>query len=175
MNTITNTLYQSSEYSTSLLFSCPQLTEEFCPLLAAAARTWLLLHYSHYAISFCLVESIPQLLELWPISMHFDGPSSFTLLYRNATSCGIILPCLKLKNFNSPNHVYINFKCQYSKIWNSTKGEECNPHSPCFTSPYWKNTNTMSLIHYTAAYMKVTNPFTSWMEYSKLEEHLWWI
>ena len=38
---------------------------------------------AHYAISFCLVESIPQFLELWPISMHLHGPSSFTLLYRN--------------------------------------------------------------------------------------------
>ena len=43
--------------------------------------------------------------KLWPISMHFDGLSSFTVLYRNATSYGIILPCLKLKNFNLPNHV----------------------------------------------------------------------
>ena len=42
-----------------------------------------------YAIYFCLVELIPQLLELWPISMHFHGPSSFTLLYRNATTYGI--------------------------------------------------------------------------------------
>ena len=49
----------------------------------------LLLHCTCYAIYFCLVESIPQFLELWPISMHFDGPSSFTLLYRNATSYGI--------------------------------------------------------------------------------------
>ena len=30
--------------STSLLFTCPQLTAEFSPLLAAAARTWLLLN-----------------------------------------------------------------------------------------------------------------------------------
>ena len=28
---------------------------------------------AHYAIYFCLVESIPQFLKLWPISMHFDG------------------------------------------------------------------------------------------------------
>ena len=35
------------------------------------------------------MESIPQLLELWPISMDFHGPSSFTLLYRNATTYGI--------------------------------------------------------------------------------------
>ena len=44
---------------------------------------------SRYAIYFCLVESIPQFLELWPILMHFHGPSNFTLLYRNATSYGI--------------------------------------------------------------------------------------
>ena len=23
------------------------------------------------------------------------------------------------------------------EILNNTKGEECNPHSPCFTSLYW--------------------------------------
>ena len=60
-----------------------------------------------YAIYFCLVESIPQLLELWPISMHSHGPSSFTLLYRNATTYGIILPCLKLKYFNLPNQCIV--------------------------------------------------------------------
>ena len=44
---------------------------------------------SHYATSFCLVESIPQLLELWPIPMGVHGTSNFTLLYRNATTYGI--------------------------------------------------------------------------------------
>ena len=44
---------------------------------------------SRYAISFCLVESIPQLLELWPIPMRVQGTSNFTLLYRNATMYGI--------------------------------------------------------------------------------------
>ena len=44
---------------------------------------------AHYAIFFCLVESIPQFLELWPSSMHFHGTSNFTLLYRNATTYGI--------------------------------------------------------------------------------------
>ena len=44
---------------------------------------------SCYAIYFCLVESIPQFLELWPMPMHFRVGSSFTLLYRNATSYGI--------------------------------------------------------------------------------------
>ena len=39
-------------------------------LLAAAARMWLLLYCSCYAISFCLVESIPQFHELWLLSMH---------------------------------------------------------------------------------------------------------
>ena len=52
-----------------------------------------------YVISFCLVESIPQFLKLWPISIHLHGLSSFTLLHRNATTYGIILPCLKLKYF----------------------------------------------------------------------------
>ena len=42
-----------------------------------------------YAIYFCLVESIPQFLELWPISMRVHGTSNFTLLYRNATTYGI--------------------------------------------------------------------------------------
>ena len=50
-------------------------TEESCPLLAAAARTCV----ARYAIYFCLVESIPQFLELWPVSMHFDG--TLILLY----------------------------------------------------------------------------------------------
>ena len=45
---------------------------------------------AHYAIYFCLVESIPQFLELWPISMRVHGTSNFTLLYRNATTYGII-------------------------------------------------------------------------------------
>ena len=44
---------------------------------------------SCYAISFCLVESIPQFLELWPIPMRVQGTSNFTLLYRNATMYGI--------------------------------------------------------------------------------------
>ena len=43
---------------------------------------------SCYAISFCLVESIPQFLELWPIPMCVQGTSNFTLLYRNATTYG---------------------------------------------------------------------------------------
>ena len=52
---------------------------------------------AHYAIYFCLVESIPQFLELWPISMHFHGTSNFTLLYRNATTYGIINIVLPLQ------------------------------------------------------------------------------
>ena len=97
--TITKALYQSSEKGMSLLFTCPQLTGRIklttgCCCKNAAAC---------YAIYFCLVESIPQFLELWPISMHVHGTSNFTLLYRNATSYSIILPCLKLKYFNLPN------------------------------------------------------------------------
>ena len=42
LTTITKALYQSSEKGMSLLFICPQLTEERNSLLAAAARTWLL-------------------------------------------------------------------------------------------------------------------------------------
>ena len=37
------------------------------------------LYYTHYAIYFYQIESIPQFLKLWPISMHFDG--TLTLLY----------------------------------------------------------------------------------------------
>ena len=42
LTTITKALYQSSEKGMSLLFTCPQLTEEKSSLLAAAAR--MLLH-----------------------------------------------------------------------------------------------------------------------------------
>ena len=38
---------------------------------------------SHYAIYFCLVESIPQFLELWPAFSVFKWNSNFTLLYRS--------------------------------------------------------------------------------------------
>ena len=103
LNTITNTLYQSSEKGMSLLFTCPQLTEELSSVLAACCKKVAAVYCTCYAIYFCLVESIPQLLELWPISMHFHGLSSFTLLYRNAT----MLPCLKLKYFNLPNQCIV--------------------------------------------------------------------
>ena len=43
LTTITKALYQPSEKDMSLLFTCPQLTEESS--LAAAARTWL--HTAH--------------------------------------------------------------------------------------------------------------------------------
>ena len=55
-------------------------------------------HYSRYAISFCLVESLPQLLELWPIPMRVQRTSNFTLLYRNATTYGIKGYQLKVTN-----------------------------------------------------------------------------
>ena len=71
-----------------------------------------------YAIYFCLVESIPQLLELWPISMHFHGPSSFTLLYRNATTYGIT-DVLFLYSFYLIEHeaVSISFTVLFN-LWN---------------------------------------------------------
>ena len=50
----------------SLLFTCPQLTEESS--VPAPARTHL-----HMLCNFYQIESIPQFLELWSISMHFDG------------------------------------------------------------------------------------------------------
>ena len=59
---------------------------------------------SRYAMSFCLVESIPQLLELWPIPMRVQGTSNFTLLYRNATTYGI--------SFENASYVYNNYTIQ---------------------------------------------------------------
>ena len=47
------------------------------------------LYCTHYEISFCLVESIPQFLELWSITNALWWNSNFTLLYRNATTYGI--------------------------------------------------------------------------------------
>ena len=64
--------------------NCRILTTTGCCCKNAAAT-----QCSRYAIYFCLVESIPQFLELWPMPMHFRVRSSFTLLYRNATSYGI--------------------------------------------------------------------------------------
>ena len=96
--------------------NCRVLTTTGCCCKNVAAT-----QCSCYGIYFCLVESIPQFLECWPMPMHFRVGSSFTLLYRNAPSYGIILPCLKLKNFNLPNHVYycivltLTFKCHWSK------------------------------------------------------------
>ena len=64
------------------------------------------------------------------------------------------------------------------KIWNSTKGEECNPQCSCFTSLYSLIERLANSPIFTAqiAQMKChCNPFTFtfWMEYSKLEEHPW--
>ena len=64
--------------------NCRILTTTGCCCKNAAAT-----QCSHYAIYFCLVESIPQFLKLWPMPMHFWVGSSFTLLYRNAISYGI--------------------------------------------------------------------------------------
>ena len=64
--------------------NCRILTTTGCCCKNAAAT-----QCSHYAIYFCLVESIPQLLKLWPMPMHIWVRSSFTILYRNATSYGI--------------------------------------------------------------------------------------
>ena len=100
MTTITKALYQPSEKGMSLLFTCPQLTEESS--LAAAARTRL-----HSLCNFYQIESIPQFLELWSTSMQINGTLSFTLLYRNATtygiSCYIIVPIQYLKTYRYPS------------------------------------------------------------------------
>ena len=114
LNTITKALYQSSQKGMSLLFTCPQLTAEESSLLVAACKN-VASCILHTLCNFYQIESIPQFLELWPISMHFHGTSKFTLLYRNATTYGIILPCLKLKIILicQTNVLYcINFKCQ---------------------------------------------------------------
>ena len=47
--------------------NCRILTTTGCCCKNAAAIT----QCSHY-VSFCLVESIPQFLELWPMPMHFE-------------------------------------------------------------------------------------------------------
>ena len=59
-------------------------------------------HCSCYAIYFCLVESIPQFLELWPVFSVFKWNSNFTLLYRNATLYGIM---------------WVKFKPEYDMYW----------------------------------------------------------
>ena len=50
-----------------------KLTTGYCCKNVAA------LYCTHYAIYFYQIESIPQFLELWPISMHRDG--NLILLY----------------------------------------------------------------------------------------------
>ena len=65
--------------------NCRILTTTGCCCKNAAAT-----QCSRYAIYFCLVESIPQFLKLWPAFSVFKWNSNFTLLDRNATSYGII-------------------------------------------------------------------------------------
>ena len=81
LTTITKALYQSSEKGMSLLFTCPQLTAEESSLLVATVR--MRLHAAccmlHTLYNFYQIESIPQFLKLWPISMHFDR--TLILLY----------------------------------------------------------------------------------------------
>ena len=69
--------------------------------------------YSHYAISFCLVESIPQFLELWPIPMRVQGISNFTLLYRNATTYGISTLCWGIFTVSGVISVSVSFSNLY--------------------------------------------------------------
>ena len=100
LTTITKALYQPSEKGMSLLFTCPQLTEESS--VPAAARMCL-----HMLCNFYQIESIPQFLELWSIFNALWWNTNFTLPYRDATTYSIILPCLKLSyfNFNLPNQL----------------------------------------------------------------------
>ena len=98
LTTITKALYQSSEKGMSLLFTCPQLTGRRKLTTGCCCKNVAALYCTCYAIYFCQVESIPQFLELWPISMHFDGTFNFTLLYRNATMYSIIR-CVLLITF----------------------------------------------------------------------------
>ena len=88
--------YQSE--GTSLLITCPQLTAEHTPLLDAAAILWLLLWLT-------LCNSARANTNALRVITYFTS---------NATSYSIILPCLKLKNFNLPNHVAC-IKCHYHK------------------------------------------------------------
>ena len=80
--------------------NCRILTTTGCCCKNAAAT-----QCSRYAIYFCLVESIPQFLELWPMPMHVWVRSSFTLLYRNATSYGIT-KVARVDTFDSSNKTY---------------------------------------------------------------------
>ena len=78
LNTITKVLYQSSEKGMSLLFTCPELTEEESSLLAAAARMQLL-STAHIMQYFYQIESYHSSSSCGLSSMHFDG--SLILLY----------------------------------------------------------------------------------------------
>ena len=77
------------EKGTSLLITCPQLTAEHSPLLAAAAILRLLLKSSRYVI--LPGRANTKVLRLVAYVNVLRARSSFTLLYRNATSYGIIV------------------------------------------------------------------------------------
>ena len=72
LTTITKALYQPSEKGMSLLFTCPQLTEESS--LAAAARTRL-----HTLCNFYQIESYHSSLSCGSLSMQING--TLILLY----------------------------------------------------------------------------------------------
>ena len=72
LTTITKALYQPSEKGKSLLFTCPQITEESSVL--AAARMCL-----HMLCNFYQIESYHSSLSHGPFSMHFNG--TLILLY----------------------------------------------------------------------------------------------
>ena len=72
LTTITKALYQPSEKGMSLLFTCPQLTEESS--LAAAARMHL-----HTLCNFYQIESYHSSSSCGPLSMQING--TLILLY----------------------------------------------------------------------------------------------
>ena len=96
-------MYYSSHVITLLVnslmyfFTCPQLTAEHSPLLAAAAITRLLLTLCN----FCQVEQIPQFFDLWPIPMHVELNLVSFYFNRNgnATTYGI-------KTYSNMHNVY---------------------------------------------------------------------
>ena len=73
LTTITKALYQPSEKGMSLLFTCPQLTEESS--LAAAARTRIL----HTLCNFYQIESYHSSSSCGSLSMQING--TLILLY----------------------------------------------------------------------------------------------
>ena len=95
LTTITKALYQPSEKGMSLLFTCPQLTEESS--LAAAARMRL-----HTLCNFYQIESYHSSLSCGPLSMQING--TLILLYFIE-----MLPCTVSVTYSQPDRVIPQF------------------------------------------------------------------